>query len=475
MVKYAKSVRLDAISITDHNHLFSWNEARRLSKEFGIVVIPGIEGGNIAVQKHWIALGVRKCLEDARILRVLDDIRVENGLSVAPHPHTRQGYDTYAELGFDAVESLNGTEPDANAQIRNTRGIPEVGGSDAHSFPMLGFTWTHVDADGSMESILEAVRHGLCRPGGSTIPLPEFLKFYPLYVKHLVPAIGSVRRIVQRNPRYPPCEMFGIFGGPVLIMAEPESKKNYQFQDPPARWIGIDLNTTGHAVVVADLFTGRVLKLGKKIRYAPTTTTKNCTKLFREGKLWKLNKIKTRERKTFKAVLNKISRQIVSFAESACAGIKFEKLFTYRRRHPREDEGSYEFSFENDSFLSLLHLVEKRALGRGIPVLYVDPSNTSKRCSRCGAFGRRLRKRFECPHCGFVIHADVNAALNIAARPTFSGKGELDRLRSSRKKMRRLIRDQMSCADTRGSPGLHAHQEILPHWDTTGKIVAGAG
>ena len=213
------------------------------------------------------------------------------------------------------------------------------------------------------------------------------------------------------------------------------------------------------------------MKLGKKTRYTPTSTTKNCTKLYKEGKLWKLKKMKTRERKNFKATLNKISRQIVSFAESACAGIKFEKLFTYRYRHHDEEEASYEFSFENGSFLSLIHLVEKRALGRGIAVLYVDPSNTSKRCSRCGGFGRRLRKRFECPHCGYVIHADVNAAFNIAARTAFSEKAELDLIRTSRKKMRRLARGQ-ALSETGEPPGtvLPGNQDIQA-WDTPEKMT----
>ena len=210
------------------------------------------------------------------------------------------------------------------------------------------------------------------------------------------------------------------------------------FQYP--RWIGIDLNTTGHAVVAADHVSGKVLKLGKKLHYTRTSSTQNCTKFYRDGKLWKLKKIKRREKKEFRAALHKIARQIVSFAESACAGIKFEKLFSCRFLHHPDMADSYEFSFENGSFVSLLHLVEKRALSRDVPVRYVNPSNTSKRCSRCGSFGRRVRKRFECPQCGMVIHADVNAAFNIAATPCFSDRAELHQQRTTRKKMRKLAR-----------------------------------
>jgi len=62
-------------------------------------------------------------------------------------------------------------------------------------------------------------------------------------------------------------------------------------------------------------------------------------------------------------------------------------------------------------------MVERRAHNRGIPVMYVNPAYTSRRCCRCGEFGRRTRKRFECPHCGYVAHADVNAAFNSASGP----------------------------------------------------------
>jgi len=213
------------------------------------------------------------------------------------------------------------------------------------------------------------------------------------------------------------------------------------------RWIGVDLNTTGHVAVAAEPVSGKVMKLGKNIHYNHSHSLKNCTKLWKEGKLWKLKKYKTRERKNFKTAINTISRQIVSFAESLGSGIKFEKLFSTRYSHPDSTQGLYDFSFDNGSFYSLQRLVEKRANERGIDVLYVNPAYTSKRCSRCGNYGRRFRKRFECPHCGYVAHADVNAAFNIAT--TTRSLAIADRfaetaesVRMSKKQLRRLIRLQ---------------------------------
>ncbi|MGB8218802.1 MAG: RNA-guided endonuclease TnpB family protein [Methanoregula sp.] len=217
----------------------------------------------------------------------------------------------------------------------------------------------------------------------------------------------------------------------------------------PARWIGVDLNTTGHAAVAADPDSGKILKLGKNTHYVRSNSTKNCTKLYREGKLWKLKKDKSHERKAFKAAINRISRQIVSFAESLGSGIKFEKLFSSRYSHSHDAAGFIEFSFGNGSFFSLQRLVEKMALKRGIPVVYVNPAYTSKRCSRCGCIGRRSRKHFECPHCGFVAHADVNAAFNIALASrrsvvlNFRQEEQEERARLSKKEMRRRAREEL--------------------------------
>lgn len=221
------------------------------------------------------------------------------------------------------------------------------------------------------------------------------------------------------------------------------------------RWIGVDLNTTGHVAVAADPKSGKVMKLGKNIHYVHSHSLKNCTKLYKEGKLWKLKNAKTRERKKFKAALHAICRQIVSFAEALGTGIKFERLFSPKYSHRKDRSGPYVFSFENDSFFSLQRQVERRALERGIPVIYVNPEYKSRRCSRCGHFGRRSKKHFECPHCGYVAHADVNAAFNIAttslgrAVPDFRAEIAAEEARLANKEVRKaahgITREVSAC------------------------------
>lgn len=369
----------------------------------------------------------------------------------AAFPYTRPGFSDYATLGFDAVEALNATKPGAIQMVRNTTHIPAVVSSDAHADPMLGTAWTGVMAQGPAEDILEAVRHGKCVPEGSPFPPGEILHFYYLYLRHRVfpPPAG-------REPHCP--------GGHQGYEKSPGTPRISQHDDHTSerkvnsihttlvtntRWIGIDLNTTGFAVVAADPTSGHVLKLGKRPAGTQTSQTKDCTKLFREGKMWKLKKIKTREQKKFRTALVVIARQVVSFAESASAGIKFEKLFSHHAALRKNRTREYEFSFQNSSFPHLLRLVERRAAARGIPVAYVDPANTSKTCSMCGCTGHRVRKRFECPACGAVIHADINAALNIAATSRCPGRAEADRVKNIRKKMRREARQEQ---DSTGRP-----------------------
>jgi putative transposase len=69
--------------------------------------------------------------------------------------------------------------------------------------------------------------------------------------------------------------------------------------------------------------------------------------------------------------------------------------------------------------------VTNKAQEHGMLVASVNPSYTSKNCSRCGLRGVRHRHCFTCPHRGFSDHADLNAAKNIRDKFTVLRDGGL--------------------------------------------------
>ena len=71
----------------------------------------------------------------------------------------------------------------------------------------------------------------------------------------------------------------------------------------------------------------------------------------------------------------------------------------------------------------LVRRLEEKAPGR---VEKVRPALTSQRCSACGQVDRDSRESqavFRCTACGFAGHADVNAAINIAAGHAVTARG----------------------------------------------------
>ena len=64
------------------------------------------------------------------------------------------------------------------------------------------------------------------------------------------------------------------------------------------------------------------------------------------------------------------------------------------------------------NFRKLQQYIEYKASLEGIPVVYINPKNTSKHCHRCGHVAQANRE-FRC-ECGLKYNRDLNAAINIA-------------------------------------------------------------
>jgi IS605 OrfB family transposase len=112
-----------------------------------------------------------------------------------------------------------------------------------------------------------------------------------------------------------------------------------------------------------------------------------------------------------------ISKRIVSLAQGTGRGIALEDLTHIRtrttvRKAQRREHASWSFS-------QLRFFIEYKARVAGVPVVAVDPRNTSRTCPDCGCIDKANRKsqsEFLCTSCGFAGHADVIAAGNIRRR-----------------------------------------------------------
>ncbi len=182
-------------------------------------------------------------------------------------------------------------------------------------------------------------------------------------------------------------------------------------------WIGVDLNTTGHLAVVAHPASGGVVMLGRRPEHAEGERADLNRRYSSTSKYREIRRRRERERSIQGDRNQKIAKEIVKMARQLWCGIKLEDLTGAGFAGRKEPNAPLLLSRHEGSFHHLQGLIEARAQNAGVCVVYVDPALTSRRCSRCGEPGVRRGKKFLCRRCGYAIHADANAAFNIAAAP----------------------------------------------------------
>jgi IS605 OrfB family transposase len=128
----------------------------------------------------------------------------------------------------------------------------------------------------------------------------------------------------------------------------------------------------------------------------------------------RLKQLAGHERRFAKDVNHTISKRIVETAERTKRGIALEHLKGIRTRvRARRQQRAQLHSW---SFHQLRTFIGYKAQRAGIPVVLVDPRNTSRRCPACNSTDKANRPNqstFGCVSCGCVGHADTIAAENI--------------------------------------------------------------
>lgn len=134
----------------------------------------------------------------------------------------------------------------------------------------------------------------------------------------------------------------------------------------------------------------------------------------------RLRKNTGRERRFQKDVNHCISKVLVKKAVVSCKALALEDLSGIRERTTVRHEQRYER--HSWAFFQLRQFIAYKAACAGVPVHLVDPRNTSRTCSACGhceKANRKSQESFLCQRCGFALHADYNAAINISRKEPY--------------------------------------------------------
>lgn len=177
-------------------------------------------------------------------------------------------------------------------------------------------------------------------------------------------------------------------------------------------YIGIDRNARDNVATLADIDSGKVIRIGPDVKLWKDNLKKRKAKLQRKGAKCLLKKINRKQSNRTKDINHKVSRQIVDYAVNHRKIIVLEDLGKIKNS---KKCGRY-VQKSNWAFFQLETYIKHKSSLHGIPIIYVNPAYTSKTCSRCGSINDVPGKRFVCENCGHKDHRDSNASFNIGTK-----------------------------------------------------------
>lgn len=180
------------------------------------------------------------------------------------------------------------------------------------------------------------------------------------------------------------------------------------------RYVGVDL---GENVIYATAVVGDEgetvetveMETGAEFRHYRDRLQAKKDRFQEQGDLKAVKELRGERRRYTDHVTHTASRAIVDLAEQygPCA-IRLEDMGNYRE--------TAEDAIHDWPRGELQEKIVYKAEERGLPVELVNPRNTSVTCRQCGQTTPEARDgpEFKCRRCQYEVHADVNAAINIA-------------------------------------------------------------
>ena len=183
----------------------------------------------------------------------------------------------------------------------------------------------------------------------------------------------------------------------------------------PERFLGVDLGIA-HIATDSDgnSYTGAAIE---RIRQRCATHRQSSQATHTRSAKRRLKKLAGRQARFQRDTNHSFAKRLVAYAKDTKAALVLEELTGIRSRMTvRKAQRNKQ---HNWSFRQLRAFLVYKAQRVGVPLLFVHPRNSSRTCSCCGYVEKRNRRSqadFSCLRCGYTIHADLNAARNLATR-----------------------------------------------------------
>jgi predicted metal-dependent phosphoesterase TrpH len=183
LVDRAARAGYDVLSVTNHDQLTFSRALADYAAERGILLVPGveatIEGCHVLIYNLDVSPSSLRTFADLR------KYRTPEWLVVAPHPFfpapgsLRHRLRRELDL-FDAIELSHfyTRRIDFNRRaiaLAEKAGLPLVGSSDSHLSRQLGTTYSEIDGELTVFSVLSAIRAGRVRPVSHPLTLAQLV------------------------------------------------------------------------------------------------------------------------------------------------------------------------------------------------------------------------------------------------------------------------------------------------------------
>lgn len=191
---------LDVIAITDHDEVRGSLEARAVSNEYGVQVIPGAEVSTS--EGHLVVLFIERNIPAGMsLIDTLIAVREMGGMAIAAHPDqpiknsislqsmVKALEHPQAREAFHGIEvyNMNPSHSPFNQRSQNAAAklpLAQIASSDAHTASMIGAAVTHFEGS-TVRDLRQAIQRRTTQPEqvNHEKPLRIFIRWFRLYIQ----------------------------------------------------------------------------------------------------------------------------------------------------------------------------------------------------------------------------------------------------------------------------------------------------